>query len=89
MSQAERQSAHRMQLENKVIGSQISQSKTGQWMAFIITLVALGITCYLALTGHETTAGFLASTTIIGLASVFIYGKKEQKRDLEAKNNLE
>jgi len=75
-----------MKLENKVIESQISQSKTGQWMAFIIALVSLGITCYLALDGHETTAGILAGTTIIGLVSVFIYGKRGQKKELETKN---
>ncbi|MBC8182970.1 DUF2335 domain-containing protein [candidate division KSB1 bacterium] len=41
MIQAEQQSAHRIELEKRAINSQISQSRTGQWMAFIIALVSL------------------------------------------------
>jgi uncharacterized membrane protein len=83
---AEEQSKHRQELEKKVITSQIKQSSTGQWMAFIIAIFSLSITAYLSLNGQTTVASILASTTIIGLASVFVLGKKSQKKDLEEKS---
>ena len=83
---AEEQSKHRQELEKKVIFSQIKQSSTGQWMAFIIAIFSLSITAYLSMNGQTTVASILASTTIIGLASVFVLGKKSQKKDLEDKS---
>lgn len=83
---AEEQSKHRQELEKKVINSQIIQRSTGQWMAFTIALFSLSITAYLSMIGQTTVASILASTTIIWLASVFVLGKKSQKKDLEEKS---
>jgi len=54
-------------------------------MAFIIAIFSLSITAYLSMNGQTTVASILASTTIIGLASVFVLEKKSQKKDLEDK----
>jgi len=83
---AEEQSAHRQNMESKVIRWQIFQSISGQWMAFIIAIFAYTLTYLLANSGNTEVACILASTTIVGLVSVFIFGKRRQKRDLEKKN---
>lgn len=83
---AENQSAHRIGLENKVIDSQLSESKRGQYIGLVVALVCIGAAIWLALAGHDPVAGILAGGTVIGLVTVFVVGKKEQKRDLERKS---
>ena len=82
---AEEQSAHRQRMEANVIKWQLFQSTSGQWMAFVIAIFALIITYLLAKNDHTVVATTLASTTIIGLVSTFIYGKIKQKKELEEK----
>lgn len=48
---------------------------------FILALVGLIITFFLAYYGHEVVAGILGTTTIIGLVTVFVLGKKHQNID--------
>jgi hypothetical protein len=35
----------------------------------------------LAMNGHEAVASVLGGTTIVGLTSIFVYGKKKQKEN--------
>jgi len=86
LKMAEKQSEHRIDIENRVIKSQIFQSKLGQLMAFFIANFSLVITYFLAIKEHEWVAGILASSTIMGLVSAFIYGKKGQRKQLDQKN---
>ncbi len=85
LSMAEKQSYHRMQLENYAIKGEIKQSKTGQIFAFVLAILGLGLATFLEFYDHTTIAGILASTTIVGLVTVFIIGKKAQRKDLEEK----
>lgn len=81
----ENQSNHRINIESKVISSQIRQSATGQWMAFALVIMAFGLTYLLAISGHDVVAGTIAGTTIVGLAATFLYGKLGQKKELKEK----
>lgn len=78
---AENQSSHRMAIENKAITSQLQQGVTGQWMGFVLGFLGLAVAFGLAFLGHDTVAGIIGSTTIVGLASVFVIGKKLQSKD--------
>jgi uncharacterized membrane protein len=79
----EKQSEHRMSLESKVVSAQLSESKRGQWLGFIIAILFLGASIWLAHEGHIEVASILGGTTIIGLVTVFVIGKNKMKKDFE------
>ena len=81
MIMAEKQQAHRMSLESRVIASQSKQSNLGQWFGLIIGLVGIGCGTFLAYTGETTVGGIIAGGTVVSLVSVFVIGKKSQKSD--------
>lgn len=81
MKMAENQATHRMTLENQAITSQLSQSKKGQIFGFIIAVLLIGSSVYLAISGYEGIAKVLGGTTILGLVAIFVTGKYLQKKD--------
>ena len=74
----EKQSDHRMQLEDFAIREELKQSSRGQIFGLVISLFGLGAAVALALMGHEIIAATLAGGTIVSLATVFIIGKAKQ-----------
>jgi len=83
MSMAERQSNHRITLEDHAIREELRQSGRGQIFGFVLGIVGLGLATYLAIYGHEVIAGVFGTTTIVGLVAVFVIGKKAQKQEEE------
>ena len=82
---AERQSEHRMELEKTVIRRQLNQSGIGQVFALLISAGGLGMCGWLAINYHDWVAGIVGGTTVVGLVSAFLYGKKRQREDLDSK----
>lgn len=82
---AEKQSNHRMQLEDHAIKEELKQSRLGQVFGFILGIVGLGLATFLAIYDHDTIAGIFGTTTIVGLVTVFVLGKRAQQQDLKAK----
>ncbi|WP_395089872.1 DUF2335 domain-containing protein [Armatimonas sp.] len=84
---AERQSAHRQELELLVTKSNIERSnqglKTGSYIA-TLCLVTSGFCAYI---GQATVAGILGGSTVIGLAGVFVIGKITQNKELSEKKD--
>jgi uncharacterized membrane protein len=78
---AENQAEHRMHLENFAVKGQIKQSGRGQIFGFILALICISATVYLAVEGHETLAIALGTTTVIGLAGIFVVGKFFQAKE--------
>lgn len=81
ITMAEKEQSHRHSYEDfdlKVVNNQIV---TGQWMAFILTLIFAGIAVWLILSGFEVVGSVIFGTTIIGIATVFIVGNKKPKDD--------
>ncbi len=85
VAMAEKQSDHRIQLENHAIREELKQSRLGQIFGFILGLVGMGLASALAMFGHETIAAIFGTTTIIGLVTVFVLGKKLQQKNLSKK----
>lgn len=85
VTMAEKQSDHRIQLEDHAIREELKQSRLGQTFGFILGLVGMGLATTLAMFGHETIAGIFGTTTIIGLVTVFVLGKKSQQKNLSGK----
>jgi uncharacterized membrane protein len=85
LAMAENQSNHRIQLETHAIKEELKQSRLGQLFGFILGVLGLGLATTLALLGHDTIAGIFGTTTIVGLVTVFVLGKKAQQKDLSDK----
>jgi uncharacterized membrane protein len=80
---AEAQQSHRMNMENKVITSQSSQSRLGQIFGLVIGIVGIGSGTFLAAIGEATVGGIIAGGTVVSLVSVFVIGKTIQRKNLE------
>jgi uncharacterized membrane protein len=78
----EKQSDHRMQLEKKVITSQTTQSLLGQIFGFVIAIVFLIAGIYLVINDYEVAGITIFGLDIVGLVTVFVIGKRKQKKDL-------
>jgi uncharacterized membrane protein len=82
---AENQSNHRIKIEETVISGQVKQSARGQIFGLIIAFFTLGSALVLSMFGHEAVACVLGGSTVISLATVFVIGKREQRKKLEEK----
>lgn len=71
---AEEQASHRKELEKAVIHSNISRSKWGQILGFILALIGLIVACVVAIYGNAIAGGVIGVGTLVSLVSVFMYG---------------
>jgi uncharacterized membrane protein len=85
LSMAEKQSSHRMKIEDYAIKEELKQSRLGQLFGFALGLIGMILAAVLAIMGHEAIAGIFGTTTIIGLVTVFVLGKKAQQQNLSDK----
>ncbi len=84
-SMIEKQSAHRIEMETRVITTQNIATLRGQKMAFGLVLLMCGIAAWAMVIGYPWLSGSIFGTTIIGVATVFISGKTAVKKSLEEK----
>ena len=84
-SMIEKQSAHRIEMEARVISAQNMATFRGQWMALGLVLLMCAIAAWAMVIGYPWLSGSIFGTTIIGIASVFISGKAAVKKSLEEK----
>lgn len=84
----EAQSKHRQQMEAKVVNANIDAQRRGSWQGFVVAMFGLGVAAYLAKLGYPWVAGTLAGGDLLALVGVFVYGKREQRREREQKFNL-
>ena len=77
----ETQSDHRIQMEKKIFTGDIRQSAIGQIFGFVVALIALYIAWDLANSEHEVVASIIGGTTVVGLVTVFVLGRKADKKN--------
>jgi uncharacterized membrane protein len=77
----EKQVQHRINMEDKIVNEELIQSSRGQIIGAILVLIALSLSVFLALRGHDLVASVIGGTTLIGLATVFVKGKIETNKD--------
>jgi uncharacterized membrane protein len=84
ITQMEQQAAHRQALENRVIDSDIFDSKLGLALGAIVSVAAItgGVVC--AIFGHETGV-ILAAIPVPTLAAVFVYGSQQRRKEREGR----
>ena len=54
----------------------VADSRRGQRFGFLIALAALTAACVLGYQGHEAAAAAVGGTTVVGLVTVFITGRR-------------
>lgn len=85
VSMAKSQMEHRQSLERSVIDSNIRLASRGQWCAFILGLIGLAGALFLIHEGRELGGATAFVTSLVSLAAVFVYGRKQQEKELAAK----
>jgi uncharacterized membrane protein len=85
MKMAEAQSAHRIEIEKKVVFGQQGQESRGQYLAFIIAIVGLVCGAYTAVAGQPAAGAAIAGVPLVGIVSAFLYSKHRDTADLEEK----
>ncbi len=85
MKMAEAQSAHRIELEKSVIGSQQRQGTCGQVFGLIIGLTGLSLATYAAVNGQPWFGSAIGGTTLVGLVSAFLVSRSRGKAELAEK----
>jgi uncharacterized membrane protein len=84
----ENQTRHRQELENTVVQGAEARANRGQWMGFIMANVVLGVGGVMVFSGHEEAGAVVISVDLVGLVSVFIYGRHTQRQEREKKYGL-
>lgn len=83
MKMAERQQEHRMKIEDKVITSQSKQSILGQIFGLFIGVLGIAGGVILGIYGNPYVGGVIGGGTVVSLVTVFVLGKKYQKKNTE------
>jgi len=90
MAMAERQSAHRERLEARVVDGNVANQTRGSYFAFILAFTAILGGFFLIHEGRSAQGLAAIITSVVGLVSVFIYAKSEQRKErLEKASALE
>lgn len=82
---AEQQSKHRQSIETTVINSNSFVQKLGPFLGFIVAMTAVVGSIVLVLKGKDGYGLAAILTPLAGLAGVFVYGKLQQKKELDTK----
>ena len=84
VAMAEKEAAHRHTIDHKALDADISEqnkmfseARLGQLCGLIIGLAAITAGAYTAISGAQWPGGIIGGGGVIGLVSVFIYGRKQ------------
>ena len=81
MAMAEKQSAHRVDIETRVINGNVASQTRGSYFTFILCLVAI-VGGFILIEQGKSAAGLAAIiTSLTSLVGAFVYSKYEQKRE--------
>lgn len=76
LSMAEKQLAHRTDLEKEIVAKNFRQSSIGQYIGGILAFICLGVSFWLGMNGHDWLACIIATTTVIGIITVFVLNQR-------------
>jgi uncharacterized membrane protein len=88
LDQAEKQTAHRIELEKLVTTSDIWRANWGLAAGFTVAMTAIVGGIALAFFGHEVSGGAIAGVAGAGLVSAFIYGTTVRKNERQDRARL-
>ena len=79
----ERQSEHRMEMEKALIDGDSRRSYLGLIAGFLLSGVVIGGGIFLVATDHDWAGASMIGVSLVGLASVFVYGSRGRGDDQE------
>lgn len=85
MAMAEKQSVHREALEMAIIKANIKSQTRGAYFGFIVAMTAILGGIYLITIGKSASGLSAIVTSLVALATVFIFGKARQREELNQK----
>jgi uncharacterized membrane protein len=85
LKMAETQLAHRISIENQVVSSNCKAQQRGPIYGLLVCFAAIGGGIYLVHTGKDAAGLASLITPLAGIVAVFVYGKIQQKRELDDK----
>jgi uncharacterized membrane protein len=83
ITQAEKQTDHRIEMESKLVASGIRKSTLGLIFGFLIGSIGIGGGFYLTAIGYNVIGIVFSSATLVSLVSSFIYGSQSKKKNRE------
>ncbi|MGH9092334.1 MAG: DUF2335 domain-containing protein [Acidimicrobiales bacterium] len=86
LAMAEKQSDHRQEIEKDAVKGGTRRSWYGLWLGFFISVLVLGLSGGLIVAGYGVEGTVLGSVDLVALASVFVIGRVEQRRERTAKD---
>ncbi len=81
MAMAERQSSHRESLEAQVVAANIAGQARGSLYAFILCLIVIIGGFALLWTGKSVFGITAILSSLVGLAGVFVFSRREQRKE--------
>lgn len=81
LKMAELEQQHRHVIDTKLADSHIKQNGQGQILGFVLAALFGIFSLILALKGHDWLAGIFGTTTIIGLAIIFVLHESPKKTE--------
>jgi uncharacterized membrane protein len=88
LAMAEQQTKHRISLEKMVVSAEIKRSWWGLVAGFVISMSFLIGGCIVIALGHDAAGGTIATTAVVSLTTVFVYGTKQRRAEREEKAKL-
>lgn len=88
VAMAKQQAEHRQYLERFTIEGNSKRADRGQWFAGGLTILFLAAAVAFGFTGHPTQGLGVVALDVVGIASVFVVGRREQLRERREKREL-
>ena len=88
VAMAERQSAHRQDLEKTVVKGNAAVQKIGVFAALLITLTTVSLGFVLINNGKDASGLAISISSLVSLVGVFVYGRRSQERERAEKAKL-
>jgi len=88
ISMTEAQSDHRRQLEKAVIIGDTRRAWAGVAIGGFLALCCIGGGIFLAYVDKSAAGTTIATSSVVGLAAVFVYGSRARSRDREKRDRL-
>jgi uncharacterized membrane protein len=86
---AEQQARHRRNLERTVVEGGSRRANLGLWLGFILSIVVLALSAALIVNGYELAGTVIGSIDLVSLATVFVVGRIDQRRERVEKASQE
>jgi uncharacterized membrane protein len=83
VSMAERQEVHRHAMEHRMVFGMSRRATLGLWLAFVLAVFVFAGSMWLIDKGHDLAGGVLAAGDLAGLLGTFVYGRWDQRRQEE------